>query len=420
MYSKFGKKITGEDFDIRIKDSDFIRIGEYVNSKTPTLFKCKKCGKEVSKPPKAFNSLKCNCEKHKDSYINSINNKSIELLEPYINVRTKVNHKCLKCGNIFKSSPKIVKNSLIGCPSCSGKLFSIDKYKSLLPKDIILISDEYLGSNKILKHKCLRCNYIWETKPNYIIHLKTGCPRCLLSKGEREIYRILDEYDIKYIHQYKININNINYKFDFHLEDTDIFIEYDGIQHFQPIDFFGGVEQYKKVLINDEIKNKWIIDNNKKLLRISYLENINDKLDIFIKNNIIMNEKRILNFKSFNEGKKNKFPNIKKMDIDGFIVYLGKDAKSNDHLTFNIADDDDIWMHTKGVPGSHVVIVVREKLPTPELIKAVALIAKQNSKASATEKATVVYCKRKFVKKEPGLNDGQVKVDYKNSHDVVI
>lgn len=129
---------------------------------------------------------------------------------------------------------------------------------------------------------------------------------------------------------------------------------------------------------------------------------------------------KVKNFKSFNEGKKNKFPNIKQMDIDGFIVYLGKDAKSNDHLTFNIADNDDIWMHTKGVPGSHVVIVVREKLPTPELIKAVAKIAKENSKASATEKATVVYCKRKFVKKEPGLNDGQVKVDYKNSHDVII
>jgi predicted ribosome quality control (RQC) complex YloA/Tae2 family protein len=77
-------------------------------------------------------------------------------------------------------------------------------------------------------------------------------------------------------------------------------------------------------------------------------------------------------------------------------------------------------MHTKGVPGSHVVIVVRENLPTPELIKAVAAVAKQNSKADATQKATVVYCKRKFVKKEPGLNDGQVKVDYKNSHDVVI
>jgi predicted ribosome quality control (RQC) complex YloA/Tae2 family protein len=37
-------------------------------------------------------------------------------------------------------------------------------------------------------------------------------------------------------------------------------------------------------------------------------------------------------FKSFNEGK-DKFPDIRTLDIDGFIVYIGRDAKSNDHLT---------------------------------------------------------------------------------------
>ena len=62
------------------------------------------------------------------------------------------------------------------------------------------------------------------------------------------------------------------------------------------------------------------------------------------------------------ESKKNKFPDIKKFEVDGYIIHLGRDAKSNDYLTFNIADDEDIWMHVKGVPGSHVVIRVREKV----------------------------------------------------------
>ena len=48
----------------------------------------------------------------------------------------------------------------------------------------------------------------------------------------------------------------------------------------------------------------------------------------------------IKKYKLFTEAKK-KFPNIKKMDIDGFTVYLGKDSKSNDHLTFNVADEND-------------------------------------------------------------------------------
>ena len=127
----------------------------------------------------------------------------------------------------------------------------------------------------------------------------------------------------------------------------------------------------------------------------------------------------IHNFKSFNESK-DKFPNIKKMEIDGFVVYMGRDAKSNDHLTFNIADKEDIWMHAKGVPGSHIVIRVRDRLPTNEVIKQAAQIAKKNSKSPKDDKATIVYCQRKFVKKEKGMNDGQVKVDYINASEITV
>lgn len=120
------------------------------------------------------------------------------------------------------------------------------------------------------------------------------------------------------------------------------------------------------------------------------------------------------------ESKKVKFPDIKKFEVDGYIIHLGRDAKSNDYLTFKVADDEDIWMHVKGVPGSHVVITVRENLPTPEILKYAAELAKKNSKASKDSIAKVVYCQRKFVKKEPGMNDGQVKVDYTNSEEITI
>jgi hypothetical protein len=131
-------------------------------------------------------------------------------------------------------------------------------------------------------------------------------------------------------------------------------------------------------------------------------------------------ESKILGYKQFNESKKDKFPNIKKLDINGFVVYVGRDAKSNDHLTFNVADKEDIWMHVKGVPGSHVVIRVRENLPTKETIKLAAELAKKNSKIEKGSNATVVYCQRKFVKKEKGMNDGQVKVDYINADEIIV
>jgi predicted ribosome quality control (RQC) complex YloA/Tae2 family protein len=77
-------------------------------------------------------------------------------------------------------------------------------------------------------------------------------------------------------------------------------------------------------------------------------------------------------------------------------------------------------MHVKGVPGSHVVIRVRENLPTPEVLKYAAELAKKNSKAAKDESVRVVYCQRRFVKKEPNMNDGQVRVDYKNAEEITI
>ena len=124
--------------------------------------------------------------------------------------------------------------------------------------------------------------------------------------------------------------------------------------------------------------------------------------------------------KQFNESKNPKFPDVKKVNIDVFDVYIGKDAKSNDYLTFIMSNKDDMWFHTKGIPGSHVVIFIKENLPTESVIRQVAELAKKNSKASKEDNITVVYCKRKFVKKEASMNDGQVRVDYINANEIVV
>jgi len=129
--------------------------------------------------------------------------------------------------------------------------------------------------------------------------------------------------------------------------------------------------------------------------------------------------KRIYKYNKFLE-KKSKFPDIKEYDFEGFKVYMGRDSKSNDYLTFIQSDEDDLWFHAKGVPGSHIVIKINDNLPTETVIKAVAELAKKNSKGKENEKQEVVYCKRKFVTKEPGMNDGQVLVDNKNSNFITV
>jgi|GEM_PF-5561595 len=112
-------------------------------------------------------------------------------------------------------------------------------------------------------------------------------------------------------------------------------------------------------------------------------------------------------------------PNFKKIIIDDFVVYQGRDAKSNDYITLEIASDDDYWFHAKGYPGSHVVLKIKDKLPTQETIRKVAKIAADNCKCPES-KVKVVYCKKKFVKKKSGMNPGQVSVDTLNSYEIIV
>ena len=58
--------------------------------------------------------------------------------------------------------------------------------------------------------------------------------------------------------------------FDFYIPHKDICIEYDGEQHYKPIEYFGGVKKFKRLKRNDNIKNKYCKENNIKLIRIKY------------------------------------------------------------------------------------------------------------------------------------------------------
>lgn len=111
---------------------------------------------------------------------------------------------------------------------------------------------------------------------------------------------------------------------------------------------------------------------------------------------------------------------VKKHLIDDFVVFQGKSADANDYITMELATDNDVWMHAKGVPGSHVLIKVSDKLPTQDIIKKAAQIAADNSKAPSGNEVVVVYCKRRYVHKKPGMNAGQVEVEYKNSDKITV
>lgn len=119
-------------------------------------------------------------------------------------------------------------------------------------------------------------------------HLQGKLPRGIQSesKGVVKISEILSDKNIKYIREYKFeDCRNINYlRFDFYLTDYNILIEYDGRQHFESIDLWGGDSEFEKRKINDGIKNDYCKKNGIPLLRISHLEDVDSKLIKFIKN----------------------------------------------------------------------------------------------------------------------------------------
>ncbi len=97
----------------------------------------------------------------------------------------------------------------------------------------------------------------------------------------------------------------------------------------------------------------------------------------------------------------------------GYEVWVGKNAKQNDDLTFRHARKFDLWMHARGVPGSHTVLRRPGKTaqtPKPVLEKA-ASIAAFYSKARGSHLVPVIVCERKYVRKPKGAQAGTVIVE---------
>lgn len=92
------------------------------------------------------------------------------------------------------------------------------------------------------------------------------------SVGEIYIRELLDELQIEYIQEYRFDDcrNVLTLPFDFYLPEYNTCIEYDGRQHFEVVDFFGGEKGYERRRHNDNIKTKYCEDNNISLLRLPY------------------------------------------------------------------------------------------------------------------------------------------------------
>jgi hypothetical protein len=234
---------------------------------------CQKCG----------GSKKLTLEEFKEKAKKIHGDKYDYSLVEYKNYQTKVKIICPEHG-VFEQLPNNHICKKYGCPSCSNnKKFDtsvfIEKAKKTHGDRYDYSFVEYKNAHTKVKIICKKHGLFEQIS---IEHIRgAGCYLCNVSKGERAICKILDEKKITYERQKRFNdCRNIKLlSFDFYLPHINTCIEYDGLQHFQMFNnFWGGnvaLEANKK---RDLIKNNYCKENNIKLFRIKYNDNIDKKI----------------------------------------------------------------------------------------------------------------------------------------------
>lgn len=184
-----------------------------------------------------------------------------------VNVYNLINNKTKDCGCGRKEMLRKTKTkNLIG--QRFGKLVAVE----LLPESNKFNRRQYkcqcdCGNEIIVPSSCLTTNH-------------TSSCGCLLSYYNMYIDILLDNINVDHEPEYTVKIDGVNYRYDFYLPDYNLMIEYDGEQHYMPVNF--GIndlqhmeEKLKNIQRHDRIKNKYCKDNNINLLRIPYWEKQN-------------------------------------------------------------------------------------------------------------------------------------------------
>jgi len=266
---------------------------EYKNINTKIEILCNNCCKTFFQTPKChLRGDGCpECSKNKklnnSTFIEKSNkkhnNKYDYSLVEYINNKTKIKIICPEHG-VFEQTPH-EHLSGHGCCMCGGsKKLSINNF---IERSNKIHDNKYDYSLVEYKNNCTKVKIccpvhgIFEQIPN--VHLLgSGCAKCNESKGEKQISQILNNLNIEYIREHTFkDCKYINLlEFDFYLPEFDCCVEFDGKQHFEPV---FGEEELQKTKIRDEIKNNYCRINDIYLLRISYKDNLKDKMLYFEK-----------------------------------------------------------------------------------------------------------------------------------------
>lgn len=304
------KIADGYDF---IDNDEFIYISFNINDKEykwktkPRYMNGRRLPLELRNHLKKINGIKNNPVSHEifeERFYNIYSKDEYELVGKYTKMSNKIKTKHIKCGKTEENyaTNLIHGNMTRGCNFCYGKRKrTIDEYQELFNinnlKDykINSINDTYKKGHIYgnITHISSVCeNYNFDIRMTDMISShKQRCPKCaqinVESKAFRDIKQFLIDNNIKFETEVIIDglvyINNL--RIDLYLPEYELYIEYDGIQHFKNT-FNISDDLYEKVKIRDNIKDNFFNEKNMNFERINYKEDHMNKIrDILNKYN---------------------------------------------------------------------------------------------------------------------------------------
>ena len=187
--------------------------------------------------------------------------------------KSKILMYCDKGHKIYKSYEKFINGGR--CGVCArNRRFTLDFVRDFIAQDnYTLLSTKYINNNQKLLIKCDNNHEFMMSFRDYR-NTSYRCPKCNISKGEKMLEFFLTKYNIDFISQYRFQDCKCKktLPFDFYLPRYNICIEYDGKQHYEILEHFGGLDDFITRKIHDTIKSYYCEKNNIKLIRIPYWE----------------------------------------------------------------------------------------------------------------------------------------------------
>jgi len=314
IFKKEVKELTEGLFEV---------VGEYVNAHMKIGIKHLICNKVHEVNPTSFlnrggycvfcngTQAKANQSKKRkktESFgmeVRNAPNGEYRLLSTYKNNHTKVKILHASCGKEYAVAPNNFSRGS-RCPQCSKVRRKthdefLEQVKSLNEPDYQIVS-EYINSGTPIKFKHSICNSEFMLSPGKFLSGRR-CTKCSLneSKGEILVENVLKDLSLNYQKQLKFksckNINSLPFDFGILNEvGTPVFlIEYDGIQHYEEKEFFGGRESFVQRVRNDRIKSNYAKEKEIPLLRIRYDEKNPEKLlEQVLKRYLFTNQKEAM------------------------------------------------------------------------------------------------------------------------------